>query len=143
MPLNLTRVRELFLDVPKHAKLTYCLLRDERVPAAPKAALLGALGIVVSPLDFPAWVPVLGELDVLALSVLAVKVFVDACPKELVVEHEAALKRGDSVFNEDWRTAREALTGLAVGVARKVGTEGLSRVRPRLRALPDVEDRTA
>ncbi len=143
MPLNLTRVRELFLDVPKYAKLAYCLLRDERVPVAPKAALLAALGVVVSPLDLPAWIPVLGELDVLALSVLAVKVFVDACPEDVVKDTEAALKRGDSIFDADWRAARAALTEVAVGVVRKVGTEGLSRVRPRLRALPDVEDRTA
>lgn len=143
MPLNLTRVRTLLLDVPRHAKLAYCLLRDERVPAAPKAALLGAIGVVVSPLDFPAWIPVLGELDMLALSILAVKVFVDACPDELVREHEAALKRGDSVFDEDWRrafgTAREAV----VDAARRWGTGGLNRLRPALRALPDVEDRTA
>lgn len=131
------------MDVPKHAKLAYCLLRDDRVPPAPKAVLLGALGVVVSPLDFPAWVPVLGELDLLALSVLAVKVFVDACPDELVEEHEAALKRGDSTFDNDWRGAVGAVRDVVLGAARKVGTGGFNRLRPPLRALPGVEDRTA
>lgn len=143
MPSNLTRVRTLLLDVPKHAKLAYCLLRDERVPAAPKAALLGALGVVVSPLDLPAWIPVLGELDILALSILAVKVFVDACPDELVAEHEAALKRGDSVFDEDWRAASAAARELALRALARLRTGGLNRLRPRLRALPDLEDQTA
>jgi uncharacterized membrane protein YkvA (DUF1232 family) len=109
MRLRLAHVRTLFLGIPKHAKLAYCLLRDERVPPAPKAALLAALGVIVSPLDLPAWIPVIGELDMLALSVLAVKTFVEACPDEIVHEHEAALKRKDSRFHQDWR----ALTGSA------------------------------
>src|SRR5437870_13465488 len=99
MPVSFSRIRDFLVEVPRQAKLAYCLLRDERVPAAPKAALLTALGIIVSPLDFPAWVPVLGELDVLALGVLAVKVFVEACPDELVRDHRKALERGDSIFD--------------------------------------------
>src|SRR5438445_249827 len=63
MPSILSRAKDVLVDVPRHGKLAYCLLRDERVPAAPKAVLLAALGVIVSPLDFPAWIPVLGELD--------------------------------------------------------------------------------
>ncbi|MGH7777112.1 MAG: YkvA family protein [Candidatus Dormibacterales bacterium] len=103
--MNLGFARTLLLDVPKQARLTYCLLRDERVPAAPKAALLGSLGLIASPLDLPAWVPLIGELDVLALGVLAVKVFVEACPQELVAEHREALQRKESVFHRDTRGA--------------------------------------
>ena len=117
MPFNLARIRDFLFGVPRQAKLAYCLLRDERVPAAPKAALLTALGIIASPLDFPAWVPVLGELDMLALGVLAVKVFVEACPDELVREHRQALERGDSLFDRDFRSAvgaaREGIGGAA------------------------------
>ena len=87
------------------AKLAYCLLRDERVPTAPKAALLAALGVIVSPIDLPAWIPVVGELDMLALGVLAVKVFVEACPEELVHEHRRAMDRGESLFDRDLRAA--------------------------------------
>lgn len=143
MPLNLARARAFLLDVPRHAKLAYCLVRDERVPAAPKAALLAALGVVVSPIDFPAWIPVLGELDMLALSILAVKVFVDACPDELVKEHEAALRRGDSVFDTDWRRAAAGARTAVLGTARRWGRGGFNRLRPRLRALPGLEDRSA
>ena len=121
MPLNLTRVRTILMDVPKHGKLAYCLLRDERVPGAPKAALLGALGLIVSPFDFPAWIPVLGELDMLALGILAVKVFVDACPDELVAFHEAALESGESRFDEDFRGAVTAARGRAASVFGRWG----------------------
>jgi uncharacterized membrane protein YkvA (DUF1232 family) len=104
----LSRAKEVLVDVPRHGKLAYCLLRDDRVPAAPKGVLLGALALIVSPIDFPAWIPVLGELDVLALGVLAVKTFIEACPEDVRREHEEALKAGQSVFDRDFRDTTAA-----------------------------------
>lgn len=121
----LSRAKEILVDVPRHGKLAYCLLRDDRVPAAPKAALLGALALIVSPIDLPAWVPVLGELDILALGVLAVKTFVEACPEDIRREHEEALKAGTSVFDKDFRDTMSAAREGAVGV--------FSRIRARVR----------
>src|SRR5439155_1633997 len=46
MPL-LSRAMQVLTEVPKNGKLAYCLLRDERVPRAPKAVLLAALGVSV------------------------------------------------------------------------------------------------
>ena len=136
MPLTFARVRVLLMDVPRHGKLAYCLLRDDRVPAAPKAALIGALGLIASPIDFPAWIPVVGELDMLALGILAVKVFVDACPNSLVGEHEEALKRGESIFDQDVQGAFAAVrTGLATALGGLTIRAGR---RPRI-----VEDETA
>src|SRR3984893_17768450 len=107
----LSRAKELLVDVPRHGKLAYCLLRDERVPAAPKAVLLGALVLIVSPIDLPAWVPLMGELDMLALGVLAVSTFIEACPGDIRREHEAALKAGESTFDRDFREAFSAARG--------------------------------
>src|SRR5437016_14071992 len=108
MPLDIPRVRAFRPGVPRHGKLAYCLVRDPRVPAAPKVALLASLAVVVSPLDFPGWIPILGDFDMLALGILAVKVFVDACPKAIVDEHRKALKAGESRFDEDVRGLVEA-----------------------------------
>jgi uncharacterized membrane protein YkvA (DUF1232 family) len=102
-------------EVPRSAKLAYCLVRDERVPFAPKLALGGALGLIVSPLDIPGWIPVIGDLDMLALGVLAVKVFVDACPEQVVEEHRAAVGRRESLFDRD---LREGLALAQGGVRR-------------------------
>jgi uncharacterized membrane protein YkvA (DUF1232 family) len=104
----LSRAKELLVDVPRHGKLAYCLLRDERVPAAPKAVLLGALVLIVSPIDLPAWVPLMGELDMLALAVLAVSTFIEACPEDVRREHEEALKAGESTFDRDFSEAFSA-----------------------------------
>ena len=120
----LSRAKELLVDVPRHGKLAYCLLRDERVPAAPKAVLLGALLLIVSPIDLPAWVPLMGELDMLALAVLAVSTFIEACPEDIRREHEEALKAGESTFDRDFRetlsAAREGSGRLFNRIRRRV-----------------------
>lgn len=125
MRFNLRRGWTALLGLPRTVKLTYCLLRDDRVPPAPKAALLAAIGLIVSPIDFPSWIPVLGELDMLALGVLAVRVFIEACPEPLVQEHRAALKRGDSIFDRD--------LGRVLAVAREQAREALRELWGRRR----------
>ena len=124
MPGILSRAKALLIDVPKHGKLAYCLLRDERVPAAPKAAVLAALGVIVSPIDLPAWIPVLGELDMLALGILAVETFIEACPQDIRREHEAALAQKQSVWDRD---VRDTVVAARHGTGRLV-----KRVRSRL-----------
>ncbi len=124
MRLNLARARTLVLDLPRQAKLTYCLLRDPRIPAPPKLALGGGLAIVLSPIDLPDWMPVLGELDTLALGILGLKVFVSACPEAIVAEHRAAIGRGESLFDRDLR-------GLAA--AARSGGQSLAEVAMRRR----------
>jgi uncharacterized membrane protein YkvA (DUF1232 family) len=120
----LSRAKELLVDVPKHGKLAYCLLRDERVPAAPKAVLVGVLVLIVSPIDLPAWVPLMGELDMLALGVLAVTTFIEACPESIRREHEEALKAGESVFDRDFHGT--------IGAAREGGGRLFNRIRGRI-----------
>ena len=124
MPSVFSRAKELLVDVPRHGKLAYCLLRDDRVPAAPKAVLLAALGLIVSPIDFPAWIPVLGEFDMLALGILAVETFIEACPEDLRLEHQAAIKAKASIFDRDVRDT--------AGAARYSAGRMLTRIRSRV-----------
>jgi uncharacterized membrane protein YkvA (DUF1232 family) len=116
---NIPRIRTLLFETPPNAMVAYSLLRDPRVPTAPKAALLGAFGFIVSPLNVPRWVPVLGQLDMLALSVLSINVFLDACPPELVREHQEAVHRSDSRFHHDARQFAEQARERAVDVANE------------------------
>jgi uncharacterized membrane protein YkvA (DUF1232 family) len=126
MKLPWKHVRTILREVPSQGKLAYCLLRDRRVPRAPKLALLTALALIASPIDFPAWVPIVGELDVLALGVLAVKTFVEACPEELVTEHRKAIARRESRWDDDRRTS---ITAARAGVVR-LAENARSRLRP-------------
>src|SRR5881409_3149765 len=131
MPSMFSRAKTVLFDVPRHGKLAYCLMRDERIPAAPKAVLLGALCIIVSPLDFPAWIPVLGELDMLALGILAIETFVAACPEDIRHEHEAALKAKQSVWDRD---IRDTVSAARHGIGRL-----FYRVRSRVRHRDEYE----
>ena len=127
----LSRAKTVLVDVPKNGKLAYCLLRDERIPAAPKAALLVALGVIISPLRFPRWVPVLGDFDLLALAILAVATFIEACPEEIRLEHQAALQEKRSVWDRDVRDT--------VGAARHGLLRVADRVRSRVRRRDEFE----
>ena len=131
LPNVLSRAKEILVDVPRRGKLAYCLLRDERVPAAPKAVLLGALGLIVSPIDLPAWIPVVGELDMVALGVLAVETFIQACPDDIRREHEEALKAKQSVWDRDVRDT--------VAAARDGSGRLFNRVRSRFRRHDEYE----
>ena len=123
---------QVLVEVPRHGKLAYCLLRDRRVPRAPKAVLLAALGVIVSPIDFPAWIPVLGELDMLALGILAVQTFIEACPEDIRREHEAALAAKESIFDRD---VRDTMAAARHGTKRVV-----KRIRSRFQRRHDFED---
>ena len=124
MPSVFSRAKAVLIDVPRHGKLAYCLLRDDRVPMAPKAVLLAALGVIVSPIDLPAWIPVVGELDMLALAILVVETFIEACPEELKHEHQAAIKEKRSIFDKDMRET--------AGAARYGAGRMITRVRSRV-----------
>lgn len=86
------------------------------MPLAPKLAVLGAIGVIVSPIDLPGWLPLVGQMDLLALSLLAVKVFVDACPEDLVREHREALDHGQGLFDQDLRRAGAGALHLWTGM---------------------------
>jgi uncharacterized membrane protein YkvA (DUF1232 family) len=97
-------VKLLLIDLPLQLRLAYCLFREPRVPAYVKIAFATALGVIATPIvDLPASLPIVGELDVLALTVLAVRLFIAACPRYLVEEQERLIQERRSRFDEDVR----------------------------------------
>lgn len=108
MPSIVSRVAPLLLELPAQGKLAYCLFRDRRVPLRSKAALVGALAFLLGPLDLPDWVP-LGQMEVIPLVVLVVRLFNDTAPRDVVKEQQAALQERRSVFDEDWHTVVETV----------------------------------
>jgi len=74
--------------LPSIARLYWRLFRDVRVGLWPKAILVAGVAYVVSPIDLvPDWFLVLGQLDDLAIFLLAARAFLRACPVEVVGEH--------------------------------------------------------
>ncbi|MBV8196330.1 MAG: hypothetical protein JOY80_12490 [Candidatus Dormibacteraeota bacterium] len=97
-------VKQLLFDLPRQLRLAYCLFRDDRVPAYIKGAFAAALGVIALPIvDIPASIPFLGELDVVALTLLAVRLFIAACPRYVVADQERLIRERHSRFDEDVR----------------------------------------
>jgi hypothetical protein len=67
-------------------------------------AFAGALGVIALPvIDLPEAIPVVGELDVIALSLLATRLFISSCPRYVVEEQERLIMERRSRFDEDVR----------------------------------------
>jgi len=82
---------QLAWRLPTLTRLALRLLRDPRVPRPAKAATLGALGLVLSPLNLPGWVPVVGQAADLLVIATVLDVFIRSAPRAVVQEHVAAL----------------------------------------------------
>ncbi len=81
--------------------------RTPRVPAARKAILAGAAGYVLVGRDLiPDDIPVLGGIDDLAVVVLAVEVFFDGIPDEILEEKIDELEIDRDAFRRDMDQVR-------------------------------------
>jgi uncharacterized membrane protein YkvA (DUF1232 family) len=74
-------------DLVRQGRLAWRLLTDKRVPILVKSIPALAVVYLVSPLDFvPDVFPVLGQLDDLAVMLLALRLFIEMAPPEIVSE---------------------------------------------------------
>jgi uncharacterized membrane protein YkvA (DUF1232 family) len=114
MLTRLRFLRRFVVDLPRQARLAYCLMRDPRVPRRSKVAFAAAIGVIVTPfIDIPASIPVVGEVDMLALSMLALRLFIAACPDNVVADVQQQILEGISVFDEDLRNGERIATAIA------------------------------
>ena len=85
--LGLAVLLPLASRAPLYGRLIWELVRDDRTPAGRKALLAGALGYLVLGRDLvPDDLPVIGGLDDLVVVVLAVDVFLDGVPADVLDE---------------------------------------------------------
>ena len=107
-------LKRFAVDLPRQARIAYCLLRDERVPMRTKVAFGAGLFVIVTPfIDLPASLPLVGELDMLALSLLALRLFIAACPDDAVEDVAQQILEGRSAFDEDVRNGERVATLIA------------------------------
>ena len=81
-------------EMVRHLRLWWRLLKDPRVPETLKL-LLPALAVVyvLWPVDLlPDLVPILGQLDDVAVMLLALRLFENLAPRAVVAEHLANLR---------------------------------------------------
>jgi uncharacterized membrane protein YkvA (DUF1232 family) len=80
-------------EIMRNAQLAWHLLIDRRVGLLLKLIIPGLLlGYMIFPVDLlPDFIPVLGQLDDLAILALGIKLFIELSPKDIVREY-----RGDA-----------------------------------------------
>lgn len=121
--------REAWSTLIGHAagylRLTLALLRDPAVSKHRRAALLAAAAYFASPIDLiPGIVPVLGQVDDLAVAILAIRLALNALEPGRRQMHLEAAGLSDETLREDlvaigrlaaWTARAGARTGLRVG----------------------------
>jgi uncharacterized membrane protein YkvA (DUF1232 family) len=92
---------------PQYGRLFLDLALDERTPTSRKAALAAAVGYLVVGRDLiPDSLPVVGGLDDLIVVVLAIDLFLDGIPDDVLDEKLDELGVDRRAFEEDVRRIR-------------------------------------
>lgn len=137
--------------VPDYARLIGALVLDDRMPNDRKVVLGAAAGYVVIGRDLiPESIPLLGGLDDLVVVVLAVDLFLEGVPPELLQEKLDDLGIERAAYDRDIAQIRRLTPGpvrrtirrvpaLVSGVGNAINRSGLV---PRVRAWITREDPT-
>src|SRR5207253_3701058 len=137
---------------PLYTRLMWELVRDERTPAGRKALLAGALGYLLLGRDLiPDDIPVLGGLDDLVVVIVAVDLFIDGVPDDLLDEKLAELDIDRLAFDQDIARIRRLTPGPVRKTIRRIpelighanAAFQQSGVGPRVRDWINREERTA
>jgi uncharacterized membrane protein YkvA (DUF1232 family) len=109
-----------------YSRLIWALAKDGRIPATRKAILVGAAGYVLVGRDLiPDDIPIVGGIDDLAIVVLAVELFFEGIPDEILDEKIQELEIDGEVFRRDMDQVRRMTP---------------APVRKLIRRLPDALD---
>jgi len=74
-------------EIIQQGKLIYNLMLDQRVPALTKLIPFAAFAYLILPIEPTDLVPVLGQLDDVAIVMLGLRFFLELAPAEVVREH--------------------------------------------------------
>lgn len=131
--------------LPTYAKLALAVGREPSLPAARRAALIGAGSYVLSPIGLvPGFVPVLGQLDDLWVLLAALRAGLEHLPSQ---RRDAVLAEAELTMN-DLAKDLDAIRDLAAwsirqggSAARSLGRAGLRLGRQAAARLRNAADR--
>jgi uncharacterized membrane protein YkvA (DUF1232 family) len=128
-PKDVGEAVDLVRRLPTYIRLVWALMRDSRVPAAQKLILAGIAGYLVFPIDLiPDFVPILGQLDDIAVVLLGLDLFIRSAPQDVVDEHLARITQDRDQLSRDIASA-ERMLGDRLGGVRATLEKVLQRDR--------------
>lgn len=113
-PRNMDEAVETVRKLPTYARLIWGLARDPRVPTQQKVVLGGIAAYLAFPIDLiPDFIPVVGQLDDLAVLILGLDWFIRNAPPDVVEEHMARIAKHSDTLSKDLESAGSLLEGRA------------------------------
>ncbi len=93
--------------VIRNLRLTWGLIRDRRVGLLTKLSIPGVVLLyIISPAFLLNAIPIVGEIDDVAIAALAVSVFLHLVSRPLLQEHQARLDAAPAPVDADYRVVR-------------------------------------
>ena len=113
-PRDMNEALDTVRKLPTYARLVWDLARDPRVPLSQKAVLGGIAVYLASPIDLiPDFIPVIGQMDDLAVLILGLDWFIRNAPPDVVAEHMARITKHDDTLARDLGSVGGLLQGRA------------------------------
>ncbi len=123
--------------LPTYARLVWGLARDSRVGAQQKLILVGVIGYLLMPIDIiPDFIPVLGQLDDVAVVLLGLDLFLKSAPEAVVDEHLARIAKGRDDLTRDMDQVQSLLGDRFTGIRDDLGRI-LEKQRRRFRSTDE------
>lgn len=109
-PRNVGEALDTVRKMPTYARLVWGLARDPRVPMQQKLVLGAVAAYLAFPIDIiPDFVPVIGELDDVAVLILGLDWFIRNAPADVVDEHMGRIARHEDTLSKDLDAAGSLL----------------------------------
>lgn len=109
----------LLRRLPAYTRLAWRVIRDPRVRRKHKVVLAAGAGYVLSPVDLvPGFLPVIGQMDDLAVMLLSLRAALRLAPAHVADEHLAATGLSWAQIDDDLARLAQAGGVLASGAVR-------------------------
>ena len=137
----LVRFFALVTRLPRYVKLGWLLMNDPTVSGRGKVALGGGLAYAISPIDpVPGFIPVLGQIDDIAVLLLAVRLALKSAPTEVAERRLQEVGLSWELVERDLVTVRATAvwiarrgSALAVKLGKSAFSLAMGSVRDRLK----------
>jgi uncharacterized membrane protein YkvA (DUF1232 family) len=104
-PFPRERATATLRRMPAYLRLAWALAKDPLLSRARRAAVIGAAGYLASPVDLvPGFIPVIGQLDDIAVALAALRIALAGLSPERRREHLDAVGLRDQDLADDLRT---------------------------------------
>jgi uncharacterized membrane protein YkvA (DUF1232 family) len=90
--------------LPAYSKLAWRLIRDRRLSRGQRALVLGGVAYLMSPIDLiPGFIPLIGQMDDIAVTLWALRAALRRLPPEIAAEHLTGAGVTEAQLDEDLR----------------------------------------